>query len=93
VKTPARVKAVTPLEKRKVLLEFTDGVRRELDLEPYLRGPIFETIRNDEKAFRSIRVDTQLGTVIWENGADIDPDVLYGTYQPAWMEKQETSKK
>jgi hypothetical protein len=92
MKMPARVKAVTPLEKRKVLLEFTDGVRRELDLEPYLRGPIFEAIGSDEKLFRSVHVDPQLGTIVWENGADMDPDVLYGTYQPAWMEK-EVSKK
>jgi len=93
MKTPARVKAVTPLEKRKVMLEFTDGVRKELDLEPYLRGPIFEPMRNDEKVFRAVRVDSQLGTIVWENGADIDPDVLYGTYQPEWMEKQAAVRK
>lgn len=91
MKLPARVKTVTPLEKRKVLLEFTDGVRLELDLEPYLRGPIFESIRNEDKAFRLVRVDPQLGTIVWENGADIDPDVLYGKRQPEWMEKQAAS--
>ena len=92
MKIPARVKTVKILEKRKVLLGFTDGVQRELDLEPYLLGPIFEPIRNDEKMFRSVVVDPRLGTIVWANGADMDPDVLYGTYQPVCMENPETYK-
>lgn len=88
-----RVKTVKILEKRRVLLEFTDGTQRDVDLAPYLRGPIFESIRNDEKAFQGVRVDPELGTIVWENGADMDPDVLYGTNQPAWMENHAASKK
>ncbi|MGH7740163.1 MAG: DUF2442 domain-containing protein [bacterium] len=87
-----RVKAVTTLTQRRVLLEFTDGVKREIDLAPYLRGPVFESIRANEKVFRSVHVDSELGTIVWENGADIDPDVLYGTHQPAWMDKEEAKK-
>jgi hypothetical protein len=26
------------------------------------------------------------GALTWENGADIDPDVLYYDLKPAWME-------
>ena len=29
-------------------------------------------------AFAQVRVDPELGTVAWPNGADLDPDVLYG---------------
>jgi hypothetical protein len=53
-------------------------------LEPYLVGPIFEPIKNDPAVFRSMKV--RGNTIAWDNGADIDPDVLYYGLVPAWME-------
>ncbi|MBI3538389.1 MAG: DUF2442 domain-containing protein [Chloroflexi bacterium] len=82
-----RVKRVVPLEKFQVRLGFDDGTVKVIDLEPFLWGPVFETIRNDPKVFRSVKVEG--GTIVWENGADIDPDVLYYDLKPAWMEKHE----
>jgi len=64
-------------------LEFTDGSSREIDLAKYLKGPIFEAIRSDPARFRQISVDPRAGTVVWSNGADIDPDVLYYDLEPA----------
>jgi hypothetical protein len=85
---PVRIHAVTPLEGFKVHLEFTDNTTKDIDLEPYLHGPIFEPIRQNPRVFRSVKVDPQMGTVVWDNGADIDPDVLYQGLTPAWMEEQ-----
>lgn len=68
-----------------VRLTFTDGVVREVDLTPLLRGPIFEPLKKDPALFRQVRVDAELGTIVWPNGADIDPDVLYGSATPAWQ--------
>jgi hypothetical protein len=80
-----RVRAVEPLEGFRVRLEFEDGTQKEIDLEPYLHGPIFEPIRRDMSVFRSVKVEE--GTIAWENGVDIDPDVLYYGLTPAWMEE------
>ncbi len=88
-----RIRAVQVLEGYRVRLEFTDGSRKEVDLEPYLRGPIFEPIRADLKMFRAVKVDPRAGTIVWDNGADIDPDVIYFGLKPAWMETEEESAK
>ena len=87
---PVRIRAVEPLEDFKVRLEFTDNTSREIDLEPYLHGPIFEPIRTNAQVFRSVQVDARMGTIRWDNGADIDPDVLYKGIPPAWMEEDES---
>ena len=83
-----RVRAALPLQDFKVLLTFDNGVQREVDLEPYLRGPIFEAMRSDPDRFRSMTIAG--GTLTWDNGADIDPDVLYYHLKPAWLEEAET---
>ena len=81
-----RIRAVQPLEKFTVRLAFSDGTQKTVDLEPFLRGPVFETIRNDPATFRAVKVAGN--TVAWDNGADIDPDVLYYDLKPAWMEEE-----
>jgi hypothetical protein len=70
-----RVQAVEPQEGFRVLITFDNGTKRVIDLEPYLHGPIFEQIRNDRRVFSSMRIEGS--TIAWDNGADIDPDVLY----------------
>ena len=82
-----RVVRVTPLHQFWVRIEFRDGTQKEIDLETYLRGPIFEQIRHDIRLFRALKVDA--GTIAWPNGADIDPDVLYYGLPPAWQEVAE----
>jgi hypothetical protein len=59
-------------------LQFEDGVEGVVNLAPHLsfRG-VFEPLR-DPAYFALVRVNSQLGTVVWPNGADLDPDILYG---------------
>ncbi len=78
-----RILTVRPLGGLSVELGLTDGTTRVVDLTPYLRGPIFDRIRGDPTFFRSVRVDASLGTIVWPNGADIDPDVLVLGLAPA----------
>jgi Protein of unknown function (DUF2442) len=80
-----RVKSVEPLEKFRVRITFQNDVQKEIDLEKFLRGEIFEWVRKDPKMFRAVKVIG--GTIGWENGADIDSDVLYYDLKPAWMEE------
>ncbi len=82
-----RVRAVSPLGDWKAMVEFDNGTRREIDLEPYLHGPIFQPIRDNTAMFRSMKIEG--GTIAWPNGADIDPDVLYYGLKPAWTESTE----
>jgi Protein of unknown function (DUF2442) len=81
-----RVRSVEVLSGFRVNLGFTDGSKKEIDLEPYLHGPVFEPLRADLNMFRTVKVDPRAGTIVWDNGADIDPDVLYLGLKPAWME-------
>ncbi len=83
------IRSVVPLENFQVRLEFSTGEQKVVNLEPLLRGPIFEPIRQSYEVFRSVTVDPELGTITWPNGADMDPDVLYGSHSPAWMETAE----
>ena len=83
---PVRISAVQPLEGFRVRLQFTDDSCKEVDLEPFLHGPVFEPVRENQEVFRAVKVDRRLGTICWESGADIDPDVLYKGLTPAWME-------
>jgi len=71
----AEVRGLTILDAFKVRLIFTDETVREIDLDRYLQGPIFQPLREDPNLFRAATV--QDGTITWPNGADIDPEVLY----------------
>jgi Protein of unknown function (DUF2442) len=80
--TRIRIETVEPLDGYVLRLGFSDGSTRDVDLETELWGPVFEPLR-DPPAFRQVAVDHELGTIVWPNGADMDPDVLHGDRRPA----------
>ncbi len=57
-------------------IKFRDGTQGEIDLEPELVGPIFEPLK-DPSRFKLFRVDPELHTLVWYNGADLAPEFLY----------------
>jgi hypothetical protein len=71
------ISAVEPLGDYRLRIRFEDGVEGVVDLAGTLgfQG-VFEPLR-DAAYFRQVRVDPELGTIVWPNGADLDPDVLY----------------
>jgi hypothetical protein len=71
-----------PLEDYIVRVAFADGAIRDVDFEPLLEGEIFQPLR-DRKYFAQVRVSDLGDTIEWPNGADLDPEVLYGNERPA----------
>jgi len=82
------VTEVEVLSGRTVRLGFSDCSVREIDLMPFLWGPAFEQLANDDEEFRKVHVDPEIGTISWPNGADIDPFVLHGDHEPAWRQTE-----
>ncbi len=78
-----RVTGVEVLREFVVKVRFDDGSEREVDLRPMLWGPVFDPIRTDPALFRQVGVDEEAGTIVWPNGADIDPVVLHGSAEAA----------
>jgi len=81
------ITSVKPLFDYNVRISFNTGEDKVVDLSPLLHGPIFEKISQDPAYFRTVQVDEESGTIGWDNGADIDPYVLYGSHQPAWQDE------
>ncbi len=58
-------------------LRFNDGAEGEVDLADELDGEVFEPLKKLSN-FKKFIVDPDLETVVWENGADMAPEFLYG---------------
>jgi uncharacterized protein DUF2442 len=70
-----RVTDMQVLDGYRLRLAFSDGAVGEIDLADELWGEVFEPLR-DEALFRQARMDPELGTLTWPNGADLDPEGL-----------------
>jgi hypothetical protein len=74
---------VEALEGFRLRLRFSDGSERELDLEAELWGPVFEPLKEDPDLFRQVQLDADLGRIVWPNEADMAPEYLHGSRDPA----------
>jgi hypothetical protein len=59
-----------------IWLRFNDGAIGEIDLEGELEGEVFSPLR-DMELFKKFKVDRDIETIVWENGADLAPEYLY----------------
>lgn len=73
-------------------LTFDDGETIERDLSELMRGGVFQPLLDDPELFAQVQVDEQLGTIVWPNGADMDPVVLRGFAEPAWKQEGSASQ-
>jgi hypothetical protein len=65
----------------KLYLQFEDGGWRIADLKEHLSGEVFEPLR-ELSFFQTAVLNSDIDTVVWENGADMSPDFLYEISQP-----------
>ncbi|NJN57135.1 MAG: DUF2442 domain-containing protein [Leptolyngbyaceae cyanobacterium SL_5_9] len=69
--------AVKPLADYQLWLCFEDGIEGVVDVSQLIQfSGIFAPLQ-DLATFAQVQVHPELGTIIWRNGADLDPDVLY----------------
>ncbi len=68
-----RVTDVDYLKDYELLLSFSDGQRKIVNLEPYLCGEVFGELRDKTKF---IQYGLTYYTIEWANGADLAPEFL-----------------
>ena len=58
-------------------VRFEDGLEGEVDLSKIVpfKG-VFLKLK-DPKYFATVRLNRELGTIVWDNGADLSPDYIY----------------
>ncbi|KPK33256.1 MAG: hypothetical protein AMS24_01725 [Chlamydiae bacterium SM23_39] len=58
-------------------LRFENGVQGKVDISKIIpfKG-IFSKLQ-DKEYFATVYVNNELGTIVWDNGADISPSCLY----------------
>ena len=71
-----RIVSFTIVGDHRMRVEFDDATQQSVDFEPILFGPIFGPLR-DHARFSEVELDPDFGALVWPNGADIDPMVLY----------------
>ena len=59
-----------------VRVTFNNGRTGIADLSVALKGLVFEQLQ-DKSLFSKLRVDEELETIVWPNGADMAPEYIY----------------
>ncbi len=62
---------------------FDDNSTRIIDFNPILNGELYSPLR-DLAVFNQVKIDPEVHTLVWPNGADFDPATLHD-----WSEQVE----
>ena len=71
-----------PVQSRQLELTFENGLRAIVAMDSGVKTytGIFAPLLEDSY-FQQVKVNSELGTIVWPNGADVCPDVLYQLHQ------------
>ena len=69
-------------------IEFNDGLLRTINFQPVLVGEVFGPLR-EPSVFNAVKIDPEVWTLVWPNGADFDPAMLHDwpVYEAALHER------
>lgn len=69
-------------------VRFADGTARTIDFLPVLAGELYAPLR-ELSVFEQVRVDAEIHTLVWPNGADFEPAILHDwpVYEQAFRER------
>lgn len=71
-----RVTAFEQVDTFALRVEFEDGTHQVIDFEPVLGRGVFAPLA-DPEYFARVSLDSEIGTLVWPNGADFDPATLH----------------
>ena len=57
-------------------IAFDDGTAQTVNFAPILAGEIYAPLR-DLALFNGVKIDPEVHTLVWPNGADFDPATLH----------------
>lgn len=57
-------------------VNFDDESEQVINFEPVLFGELYRPLR-DLAVFNQVRIDPEVHTLVWPNGADFDPQTLH----------------
>jgi hypothetical protein len=84
MKALMKVRRVEPLDGHWIRLSFSDGAVKDVNVGGFLEaGGVFTRISESRELFEQVRVNPETQTIEWPGEVDLDPDVLYGRYEPA----------
>lgn len=69
------ITAVRHLDEYRLWLRFSDGAEGAVDLKDEVGEGVFAPL-TDPSEFRKARLDPELHTLVWPNGADFSPEFL-----------------
>jgi hypothetical protein len=69
-------------------VSFDDDTQKTIDFEDVLAGDLYRPLR-DPALFNLVRIDPEVHTLVWPNGADFDPETLHDwpQYREALIER------